>query len=166
MGSIIKVVLCSLLIIISGCIPALSFESLPESDHPYANNFERTWTIQNPSAGQIRLHFKYLQLAANTGLDNDWDKVIIYDKYDHELATYGEPYNINEQNVWTDWYNEDILKVKFVTDASGTDYGFVIDKLENRPGSSSESTGNSKSPVSEVQSDDTGTDVNKVLTTT
>ncbi|BAW29384.1 hypothetical protein SAMN02910340_01863 [Methanosarcina thermophila] len=61
--SILKIVLCCLFIVT--CIPTALAEPLAESDHPYANNFEYTWTISEPGADQIRLHFEYLKLAQN-----------------------------------------------------------------------------------------------------
>lgn len=38
----------------------------------------------------------------------------------------------NSQDFWTEWYTGDTLKVKLVTDSSGTANGFIIDKTETR----------------------------------
>jgi hypothetical protein len=142
---------------------------LAESDHPYQNNYEDTWPIKEPGAAQIRLHFNYLKLAKNEFWGSG-DKLILLDKYGNELKTYvNYDEGINNQDLWTDWYPGDTLQVKLVTDSSRICDGFIIDKMETRPdetNSSSENIGNSKSPVSEVPSDVTGTGENKVLTAT
>ncbi len=109
--------------------------SLAESDHPYANNFEYTWTISEPGAAQIRLHFDYLKLGEPGKLSSNfqvYDKLILYDKYDNVLKTYGRSSGVNLQDFWTEWYAVDTLKVKLVTDSSGTANGFIIDKTETR----------------------------------
>ncbi|MGI5991119.1 MAG: CUB domain-containing protein [Methanosarcina sp.] len=108
--------------------------SLAESDHPYANNYQNTWTIREPGADQIRLHFEYLKLAKNQRYDFQvYDKLILYDKYDNVLAIYGNYMSgVNSQDFWTEWYTGDTLKVKLVTDSSGTANGFIIDKTEIR----------------------------------
>ncbi|AKB24521.1 hypothetical protein MSMTP_1052 [Methanosarcina sp. MTP4] len=122
--SIISIILCCLLITINGCTSASAAESLPESDHPYSNNFEDTWPdISKPGATEIRLHFESLDLAS-------YDKLILYDKYDNKLVTYDR--GDSNKDFWTAWYTGDTLKVKLVTDNSDTDYGFKIDKVENR----------------------------------
>lgn len=136
-----KIILSCLLIIINGCTIALSSEYLPESDHPYLNDFEHTWIIKEPGAPQIRLHFEDLELAKDEGFfPLATDKLILLDKYDNELMTYGgysESYlGFKEQDFWTDWYTGDTLKVKLVTDSSGREYGFKIDKIETRTSAS------------------------------
>ena len=132
--SIIKILLCCLLILINGCIPALSSESLAESDHPYANNFEYTWTISEPGADQICLHFEYLKLAGlySDAKGSDIDKLILLDKNDNVLKTYKDFNGFNKQNFCTEWYAGDTLKVKLVTDSSGTANGFKIDRVDIR----------------------------------
>lgn len=112
---------------------------LAESDHPYANNFEDTWIISEPGAAQIRLHFEYLKLAQNQRINFQvYDKLILYDKYDNVLKTYGMNNGVNYQDLWTEWYTGDTLKVKLVTDSSGTANGFIIDKTETRMDETSE----------------------------
>jgi hypothetical protein len=126
-----------------------SSDSLPESDHPYANNYKNTWTIEKPGADQIRLHFENIEIS------NDY--LYILDKYDNVLETYSwRP--TAQRDLWTDWYTGDTLKVNFATDSSGTDYGFKIDNLEtrlNKTRSPSENTDNSKpTEAIEIQSND------------
>ncbi|KKH45797.1 hypothetical protein [Methanosarcina sp. 1.H.A.2.2] len=135
--SILKIILCCLLIIINGCTSASSSECLAESDHPYANNFVDTWPdISESGANQIRVHFENIDLAS-------YDKLILYDKYDNKLVTYN--YGNTGKDFWTEWYTGDTLKVKLVTDNSYTAYGFKIDKIEFR---SDVSTSNNSLPES------------------
>ncbi len=104
----------------------ISNNSLAESYHPYANNFEYKWPdISKPGATQIRIHFESLNLAG-------YDKLVLYDKYDNILKTYEGYSGINYQDFWTEWYTGDTLKVKLITGNSGTAYGFKIDEVEGR----------------------------------
>lgn len=122
---ITKFCLICLLSIIS-IIPTVSVENLPESDHPYANDFEYRWPISDPDATQMRFHFEKLDLA-----DDYSDKLIILDEYGNELKTYkgqSEPW----EDVWTAWYTGNKFNIKFETDTEDTDYGFKMDKVETR----------------------------------
>ncbi|AKB83048.1 hypothetical protein MSBR3_2470 [Methanosarcina barkeri 3] len=152
---------------------SISNNSLAESDHPYANNFVDTWTVSEPDASQIRLHFEYIQLASDDAATiGGYDKVILLDKFDNKLKTYGDYDGINYQDFWTDWYTGDTLKVKLVTDGSRTDYGFKIDRVKTRVSeinnfSESVDTKDSNTAEStEVQYGDTDAGGNKILTTT
>ncbi|MDD2340191.1 MAG: PKD domain-containing protein [Methanosarcina sp.] len=123
MRSILKILICFFLISIITCSIASSVESLPESDHPYANNLKYTWPeISEPGATQMRLHFTKMELGLG-------DKLILLDKDGYELARY---YYTSGENFWTPWYTEDTIKVRLETDGSGTKYGFKIDKVETR----------------------------------
>ena len=51
---------------------------LVESYHPYANNYENTWTITEPGAGEIRVHFTKIELKK-------YDYIYILDKNDKTL---------------------------------------------------------------------------------
>ena len=118
-----QTILCCILVIINGCTPAASSESLAESEHPYANNFESTWyNISEPSATEIRLHFSDLDIGR-------YDKLIILDKYGNGLVTYS---GITKADFWTEWYAGDTLGVRLITSDQGTGYGFKIDKVESR----------------------------------
>ena len=94
---------------------------LAESHHPYANNYDYTWTISEPGAAQIRLHF--------TKLDINDDYLYLLDKDDQELASYYRDYY---ENHWTDWFTGDTLKLRLETNGSDTAYGFVVDRKETK----------------------------------
>jgi hypothetical protein len=162
--SITKVVLCFLLIIINGCTPALSSQSLAESDHPYANDIDKKWTVSEPGASEIRLHFKDLQLAK---YDSDgYDKVLILDRFDNVVETYGGYSGVNSQDFWTDWYKGDKLTIELVTDKTRPCYGFVVDQKDFKiDGNSSENVDpNSPKTVAPTEIQPNVTD--KILTTT
>ena len=100
--------------------------SLAESFHPYANNYENTWTISKSGVAEIRIHFTKIELKRR-------DYVKILDKDKKELTTYGDYYHdVSLEDVWTEWYTGDTLKVKLKTNSSGTAYGFLVDKKETR----------------------------------
>ncbi len=122
-----KILVCCLLISIITCTFASAAESLPESDHPYANHFEHTWpAISESGATQMRLHFTKLDIASD-----HVDKVTLLDKDGNVLATYDDEYNSDD--FWADWYTGDTIKVKFTTNGYNTAYGFKIDNVETRP---------------------------------
>jgi hypothetical protein len=102
---------------------------LAESDHPYENDFEKTWNVSEPGAAEIRLHFKDLQLAKSIDYD-DSDKLFILDRYGNIVETYGGHSGIDSQDFWTDWYKGDKLSVKLVTDKTRPCYGFIVDKMD------------------------------------
>ena len=101
----------------------ISNNSLAESYHPYANNFEYKWPdMAKPGASQIRLHFENLDLGYS-------DELVLYDKYDNDLASYS---GTTKTDFWTEWYAGDTLGVRLITSDQGTGYGFKIDKGETK----------------------------------
>ncbi|MDW5552169.1 MAG: hypothetical protein SA398_18355, partial [Methanosarcina sp.] len=109
-----KILIYCFLISIITCTFASGAESLPESDHPYANNFEYTWpAISESGATQMRLHFTKLDLAYDYV-----DEVILLDKDGNKLVTYDS--QDNGDDFWTDWYTVDTIKVKLKTNGART----------------------------------------------
>jgi len=114
-----------------------SADILVESDHSYANNFDYTWpAISQPGTTQIRLHFVKLGLPYEYG--EYPDRLIFSDKDGNELLTYNS--RNNGDDFWTDWYAGDTIKVRLITTAAGTAYGFKIDQVETRPNTGSTPT--------------------------
>jgi len=123
---VIKIILCFTLIIINGCMPALSAQSLPESNHPYTNGLNEGWPIVKSNATEMRLHFKFIDLNSN-------DILTLYDESGHELKSYNKVFSLEDhEKGWTEWYATNTVVVKLVTDSSGTDQGFKIDDIEIR----------------------------------
>ncbi len=107
------------------CTFASATESLPESDHDYANNFNYIWpAITEPNATQIRLHF------AKIDLNDASDHLYLLDENGNKLFTY---YGYTKEDFWTEWYAGNTFKIKLETNVKGTAYGFKIDKIETRP---------------------------------
>lgn len=99
-----------------------------ESEHPYTNNCDETWTIDGgASVSRIRLHFSRLV----TEPAFDW--VLILDADDNVVESYTADYT----DLWTPWIEGHVAKIELTTD-SGTDaYGFVCDKYEIQSASGS-----------------------------
>ena len=94
-------------------------ELLPpiETEHPYDNNSDLTWTITQPGAAVIGLHF------ASFDTEPGWDFVYILDGNDTEWAVYDG--DLGEFS--TVLVNGDTIKVHFTSDGSVNRDGFVID---------------------------------------
>jgi hypothetical protein len=92
-----------------------------ESAHPYANNYDYTWTITKTGASTIRVHF--YQYETESG----YDYIYVLDKNGNQLARYG---GATTTNVWSPWSNSDTIKVRLYTDYSVTKWGFKIDQRE------------------------------------
>ncbi|MDI6885189.1 MAG: VWA domain-containing protein [archaeon] len=92
-----------------------------ESPHPYPSDYDETRVIEKTCAGQIRVHFDYLETAEYD------DRVWIYDGNDNLIATYTYYWG----SLWTPWVTGDTIKVRLTSDYdSYTDYGFSIDSIE------------------------------------
>jgi hypothetical protein len=91
--------------------------ALAESPHPYPNNYDHTWTITEPGAGKIRVHFS--QLDTESG----WDYVYIYDENNNLEESYTGSY----RDIWTSWVAGSTIKIRLVSDGSITAYGFTVD---------------------------------------
>jgi hypothetical protein len=112
--------------IISGKVVSLSNQTtnhVVESDHPYKNKTNYTWTVTGPPGTQkIRVHFTQIELEA----DFDYLYVkdangVIQQTFDSYPAVY---------NVWSAWVPGSSLKLNLVTDESVYRYGFKVDKYE------------------------------------
>lgn len=91
-----------------------------ESSHPYANDFDQTWTITRSGAGRVRAHFTQLDTESN------WDYVYIYDENNNFIESYTGSY----RDQWTSWVDGSAIKIRLVTDGSITDYGFTVDQVQ------------------------------------
>ncbi|HMZ30956.1 MAG TPA: hypothetical protein PLY13_00485, partial [Methanoregulaceae archaeon] len=103
-------------------------ETLVESPHPYANNYEKTWIISQPGADQVRLHFTKLEL----GVD---DQLQLLDEDNNVLKSYAPNYwsgVLLENDYWSEWYSVNTIKVKLITNNEGNYYGFRIDQVDVR----------------------------------
>ena len=106
-------------------------ETLVESPHPYANNYEKTWIVTQPGADQVRLHFTKLEIGYEDTLqllDQD-NKVLI--TYTGSWDSWGQKEKpILLENYWCEWYALDTIKLKLTTNNEVNNYGFRIDQVD------------------------------------
>jgi subtilisin family serine protease len=95
-----------------------------ESNHPYSDNFDHTWTITKENFTHLSLHFQNLSLET-LGNGDSLDRVYIYDQNYQTLAMYKESLS----DFWTPAGEGDTLYVRLVSDGSITNYGFLIDQV-------------------------------------
>lgn len=92
-----------------------------ESDHPYAENTDVTYTITaHPSATRIRVHFDEVELQ------NGYDYVYIEDADGNMVDALTGIHS----DKWSAWVNGNVAKVHLVSDQSMTYYGFHVDGYE------------------------------------
>ena len=94
--------------------------TLLESPHPYPNAYDNTWTITEPGAEKMRIHFSYIEVEARR------DFVYIYDKNDVEITRSA----ISNYDIWTPWVTGDTIKVRLVTNKRSIRNGFIVDMKE------------------------------------
>ena len=107
-------------------VPPSSY--LAESYHPYANNYEHTWTISEPGVSEIRIHFSKIEIDP---VHRTFDYLYVLDEDNHTLTSWR---SVAEEDIWTQWYTGDTLKVKLYTDSGTTAFGFIVDQVETRTG--------------------------------
>src|SRR5690606_31180317 len=105
-------------------------ETLVESPHPYANNYDKIWVINQPGADQMRLHFTKMEIGYE-------DTLQLLDKDNKVLTTYTGAWDAWDQkekpilleNYWCEWYALDTIKLKLTTNNEVNNYGFRIDEV-------------------------------------
>jgi len=104
---------------------ATTVYSTIESAHPYSNNFDYTWTISQPGATEMRIHFTKIDTERN------YDFVYVYDGNWNQIYKLSGLYRYGG---WTTWITGDTVYVRLDTDYSVTDWGFAIDQYEYEGG--------------------------------
>ncbi|MHA1247587.1 MAG: pre-peptidase C-terminal domain-containing protein [Candidatus Thorarchaeota archaeon] len=102
-----------------------------ESDHPYSNYFDYTWTITKEGATQIRVHFTKIDVETN------YDYVYVYDYAGNTLHSLTGLYSTGG---WTSYSYGDTIKIRLKTDYSVTDWGFAIDQIDYETGGGGSTT--------------------------
>jgi subtilisin family serine protease len=92
-----------------------------ESSHPYANDYNNTWTITKPGFDQIAVHF------SDIDVEYIYDRIFIKDASNNTVQTFTGIY----EDVWSVSVPGDTIKINLVTDFSVTEWGFAIDKVLN-----------------------------------
>lgn len=91
-----------------------------ESDHPYANKFDKTWTFNFPGASFIRVVFEKVDTEAKYDvlkIKTPAGEVV------DEISGKGE-------NLVTEYVKGDTILVNFLSDSSVNGYGFKISKIQ------------------------------------
>jgi hypothetical protein len=96
---------------------------LAESPHPYENNMDQIWVVDNPdtSAQATRVHFSRVELERN------YDYIILKDgtgyEYQRITGTYSE-------GLWSNAVPGRTVMVHLKTDHSITKWGFCLNRVE------------------------------------
>ena len=92
-----------------------------QSNHPYDNDCDQTWTIHRDGAVRIDVTF-----TEDTYTESDYDYIYIYDGDDELVGSYsGDELSGTKITV-----NSDTVKIRLTSDSSNTEYGFALDKIE------------------------------------
>ncbi len=92
-----------------------------QSNHPYDNDCDQTWTIHRDGAVRIDVTF-----TEDTYTESDYDYIYIYDGDDELIGSYSG----DELSGKTITVNSDTVKIRLTSDSSGTEYGFALAKIE------------------------------------
>lgn len=101
---------------------------LVESPHPYANNYDNSWTITEGGASHIRLHFSRIDV------ERGYDFVTVEDGSGNLVARYTGA----DQDVTTPAITGDTAVVRLSSDYSITRWGFALDRYEVMGGCTSD----------------------------
>jgi hypothetical protein len=91
-----------------------------ESAHPYANSYDHSWTIQEPGAKYIRVHFQKVEVEAN------YDKVY----FQTPGGDVVEDLTGTLSDYTTDYVKGDTAVIRLTSDASNNAYGFRVDRIQ------------------------------------
>ena len=101
----------------------------PESDHPYSNNFDYTWTYTHPmAASSLAITF-----SSDTKTEANYDKIYIMDNSGNNIP--GSPFSGTSLANQTKTVPGNSFQIRLTTDVSVVDYGFRITSIEavNQP---------------------------------
>ncbi|MFH0860876.1 MAG: FG-GAP-like repeat-containing protein [Candidatus Altiarchaeota archaeon] len=92
-----------------------------ESEHPYNNSFDRTWTITMPGYSSIAVHFERLEAEPS------WDYVYILNGSNQTVESFSGAHN----NTWSKSVSGDTIGVRLESDYYVTGWGFKVDMVLN-----------------------------------
>lgn len=100
----------------------VSAGGLPESEHPYGNNMNQSWTYSIIGAGALVIRFN-----ENTQFENNYDKLYITDKNGNSVGkSYYTGTELSGKEITVEG---DTVNLKMTSDGSVTNYGFSIDYI-------------------------------------
>lgn len=101
----------------------MSGQSLPESAHPYANNFDYTWTYTHPTtATSLNVTFD-----AQTKVENGYDKICVMTSNGTNIA--GSPFTSTSLASQTKTVTGSGFKIRLNSDATVTYWGFKVSSV-------------------------------------
>ncbi|MBQ3194826.1 MAG: InlB B-repeat-containing protein [Clostridia bacterium] len=92
-------------------------EYLPESDHNYSNNTDKTWVLQCIGASSIEITF-----SSDTKTENFYDKIYIYNGDNTLVGTYAGS-DLAGRSVTV---HDDTVQIHLKADETNNDYGFKV----------------------------------------
>ena len=96
---------------------------LVESEHPYTNKADQSWTINYPGAKSIRVIFEKVETEAK------YDNVTVGDSAGRAI----DELSGKVENYTTDYVEGDTVKIRFRSDESVAGWGFRISKIQVIP---------------------------------
>ncbi len=98
---------------------------LAQTDHPYCDRCEKTWTITNSdvSAKSSKVHFTKIDFTSNTRLQ-------ILDANDTVIQTFGGSTNL--ENVWSDYIPGRVVRLKLINTYDFSRWGFRVDLIASK----------------------------------
>jgi hypothetical protein len=98
---------------------------LPESDHPYADNTDKTWSyVVGGSPSAIRVVFD-----SRTSVEQDYDYIYIYDGAGNQVD--GSPFTGTDLAGAAIVVNGSAVRIELVSDDSVDDYGFKVIAIDD-----------------------------------
>lgn len=119
---LISLVLAILMMVSILPMSAFAADSLPESEHPYADNVKQRWTYK----GKEDTAALAIRFSEETELEQDYDFIYIYDGDGKPLYRYTG----TELSGETIYLNSNGFTLVLETDASNTSYGFKIEDIK------------------------------------
>jgi subtilisin family serine protease len=92
-----------------------------ESEHPYKESTDKSFTIKRPGAKFIRVHFEKVEVEAN------YDKVSVTDAAGNETV---DEVSGTVADYLSEYVEGDTAVVRFKSDYSNNGWGFKIDKIQ------------------------------------
>jgi hypothetical protein len=99
-----------------------SCSGIAQSAHPYANNYDNTWTLTNPDSNATASRIRFSRIDTERG----YDYVTVRDGNNNQIARYDGA----QSALWSGTAPGRTVKVQLTTDGSVTQWGFCVDRIE------------------------------------
>ena len=90
-----------------------------ESPHNYTDNYDNTWTITQPNASTMTVHFSRFET------ESGYDYLYIYDGNNNLIEIYDGYYY---SDIWTPPVPGNTVKIRLITNKRTTEWGFKMDR--------------------------------------